>query len=44
MCDFSKETKNDFVLEILFVKDLNDKEDELILLYDAVKKINPKLI
>jgi wyosine [tRNA(Phe)-imidazoG37] synthetase (radical SAM superfamily) len=44
MCDFSKETKNDFVLEILFVKDLNDKENELILLYDAVKKINPKRV
>ena len=44
MCDFSKETKNDFVLEILFVKDLNDKDDELILLYDAVKKINPKRV
>ena len=44
MCDFSKETKNDFVLEILFVKDLNDKEDELVLLYDAVKKINPKRV
>jgi wyosine [tRNA(Phe)-imidazoG37] synthetase (radical SAM superfamily) len=44
MSDFSKETKNDFVLEILFVKDLNDKDDELILLYDAVKKINPKRV
>ena len=44
MCDFSKETKNDFVLEILFVKDLNDKEDEIVLLYDAVKKINPKRV
>jgi wyosine [tRNA(Phe)-imidazoG37] synthetase (radical SAM superfamily) len=44
MCDFSKETKNDFVLEILFVKDLNDKENELVLLYDAVKKINPKRV
>lgn len=44
MCDFSKETKNNFVLEILFVKDLNDKEDELVLLYDAVKKINPKRV
>ena len=44
MCDFSKETKNDFVLEILFVKDLKDKDDELILLYDAVKKINPKRV
>lgn len=44
MCDFSKETKNDFVLEILFVKDLNDKEEELILLYDAVKRINPRRV
>jgi wyosine [tRNA(Phe)-imidazoG37] synthetase (radical SAM superfamily) len=44
MCDFSKETKNDFVLEILFVKDINDKDDELVLLYDAVKKINPKRV
>jgi wyosine [tRNA(Phe)-imidazoG37] synthetase (radical SAM superfamily) len=44
MCDFSKETKNDFVLEILFVKDLNDKDDELVLLYDAVKKINPRRV
>jgi wyosine [tRNA(Phe)-imidazoG37] synthetase (radical SAM superfamily) len=44
MCNFSKETKNDFVLEILFVKDLNDKEDELDSLYDAVIKINPKRV
>ena len=44
MCDFSKETKNNFVLEILFVKDLNDKEDELVLLYDAVQKINPRRV
>ncbi len=44
MVNFSIETKNDFVLEILFVKDLNDKEDEIVLLYDAVKKINPKRV
>jgi wyosine [tRNA(Phe)-imidazoG37] synthetase (radical SAM superfamily) len=44
MCEFSKETKNDFVLEILFVKDLNDSEEELSLLYDAVSKINPKRV
>jgi wyosine [tRNA(Phe)-imidazoG37] synthetase (radical SAM superfamily) len=44
MCDFSKETKNDFVLEILFVKDINDKDDELVLLHDALKKINPKRV
>ena len=44
MVNFSIETKNDFVLEILFVKDLNDKEDEIVLLYDAVKKINPRRV
>ena len=44
MVNFSIETKNDFVLEILFVKDLNDKEDEIVLLYDALKKINPKRV
>lgn len=44
MIEFSKEYKNDFVLEILFVKDLNDKEEEINLLYDAVKKINPKRV
>jgi len=44
MIEFSRETKNDFVLEILFVKDLNDKEEELSLLYDAIKKINPKRV
>ena len=44
MVNFSIETKNDFVLEILFVKDLNDKENEIVLLYDAVKKINPKRV
>lgn len=36
----SKSTKS-FVLEILFVKDLNDKDSEIELLYEAVKKINP---
>lgn len=41
MIKFSKQTKNEFVLEILFVKDLNDKDEEINLLYDAVKKINP---
>lgn len=44
MIEFSKKTKNDFVLEILFVKDLNDKEDELNLLYAAITKINPKRV
>lgn len=44
MCKFSKQTKNDFVLEILFVKDLNDNEEEVSLLYEAVSKINPKRV
>ncbi|XPV69623.1 MAG: radical SAM protein [Halarcobacter sp.] len=41
MIKFSKQTKNEFVLEILFVKDLNDKDEEIEALYEAVKKINP---
>lgn len=44
MIEFSKKTKNDFVLEILFVKDLNDKKEEIELLYNAVKEINPKRV
>lgn len=41
MVSFSKQTVNNFVIEILFVKTLNDKEEELKLLYDALEKINP---
>ncbi len=41
MIKFSRETKNIFVLEILFVKTLNDKEEEIKALYEAVKKIKP---
>ncbi|GGD40568.1 radical SAM protein [Malaciobacter pacificus] len=41
MCEFSNQTENDFVLEILFVKTLNDKDEEITLLYDAIKSINP---
>lgn len=44
MIEFSKKMENDFVLEILFVKDLNDKENELELLYDAIQQINPKRV
>ena len=44
MVDFSKQTINDLVLEILFVKDLNDNEAEISLLYDAVTKISPKRV
>ncbi len=41
MCEFSKQTKNNFVLEVLFVRTLNDKNEEIELLYDAIKLINP---
>lgn len=41
MSEFSKKSKNDFVLEVLFVKDVNDKDSELELLYKAIKDINP---
>lgn len=44
MSEFSKQTKNDLVLEVLFVKDLNDKEDEISLLYKFILQINPKRI
>ena len=44
MIDFSKQTKNNLVLEILFVKDLNDNELETILLYEALIQINPKRV
>jgi len=41
MVEFRKQTKNKLVLEILFVKTLNDKDEEIEQLYKAVKKINP---
>ena len=44
MIDFSKQTKNNLVLEILFVKDLNDNELETTLLYEALIQINPKRV
>lgn len=44
MYEFSKKTKNNFVLEVLFVKTLNDKEEEIELLYEAIKKINPNRV
>lgn len=44
MCEFSKKTKNDLVLEVLLVKDLNDKEEELELLYKSIVSINPKRV
>lgn len=44
MIEFSKTTQNEFVLEVLFVKDLNDKEEEIQALYEAIKRINPSRI
>ncbi len=41
MIKFRKETTNILVLEVLFVKTLNDKEEEIKALYEAIKKINP---
>lgn len=44
MIEFSKKMKNDFVLEVLFVKDLNDKEEELKPLYESILQIKPKRV
>jgi wyosine [tRNA(Phe)-imidazoG37] synthetase (radical SAM superfamily) len=44
MIAFSKQTCQEFVLEVLFVKDLNDKEEEVMALYEAIKKIHPHRI
>ncbi|MCG3657236.1 radical SAM protein [Aliarcobacter butzleri] len=44
MIEFSQKAKKDFVLEILFVKDVNDKDEEIELLFNAVKQINPKRV
>ena len=44
MIEFSQKTKKDFVLEVLFVKNVNDNEEELNLLYEAIILINPKRI
>ena len=44
MIEFSQKTTKDFVLEILFVKDVNDKDKEIELLFNAVKQINPKRV
>ena len=44
MIKFSQTTTNDFVLEVLFVKDLNDKEEEIKQLYNAIKEINPNRV
>lgn len=41
MIEFSQKTQKDLVLEILFVKDLNDKDEEISLLHEALIQINP---
>lgn len=41
MVEFRKLYTKSFVLEVLFVKDLNDKAKEIDLLYQAIKQINP---
>lgn len=41
MVAFKNATKHFFVLEVLFVKDLNDKESEIQALYKAIQRINP---
>ena len=41
MIEFSQKTQKDLVLEILFVKDLKDKDEEISLLYQALIQINP---
>ena len=44
MIEFSQKTQKDLVLEILFVKDLNDKDEEISLLHEALIQINPKRV
>ncbi|MFA6789306.1 MAG: radical SAM protein [Arcobacteraceae bacterium] len=41
MIAFRKQTTNTFVLEVLFVKDMNDNAEEIELLYQAISHINP---
>lgn len=41
MIAFRKQTANTFVLEVLFVKDMNDNAEEIELLYQAISQINP---
>jgi len=41
MIEFRAKHTNSFVLEVLFVKTLNDKPKEIELLYEAIQKINP---
>jgi wyosine [tRNA(Phe)-imidazoG37] synthetase (radical SAM superfamily) len=38
---FSKIFPNELVLEVLFVKNINDKDDEISKMYELIKQINP---
>jgi len=42
--DFKDQYKKDLIIEILFVKDLNDNDDEIQLLYTTLNKIKPDRI
>ncbi len=44
MINFKKEFKNSLIIEILFVKNINDKESEIKALKEALKRINPDRI
>ncbi len=44
MAKFRQQTTNTFVLEVLFVKDMNDTKEEIALLYEAIQRINPHRI
>lgn len=42
--EFSKSFTNELIIEILFVKNINDNKDEIKLLNDVLKQINPNRI
>ena len=44
LIEFRKKFKKDLIIEILFVKDLNDSEGEIELLYQALNQIKPNRI
>jgi len=44
MVEFRELHKNQLILEILFVKNLNDNQDEIDKLYNAIWKIKPNRI
>lgn len=41
MIEFSSEYNGELIMEILFVKGVNDKLDEVEKIYNAIKKVNP---